>query len=122
MFETLVYAAESASSQNGGVTPEAGGGMAALMQFLPIIIIFILFYFMFIMPSRKEQKKHQEMLASLKVGDKIITSGGIIGVISKISDKDEVIQITSSESTKINIMRQYVSRKVEKPLETENKQ
>jgi len=121
MFETVLYAAEAVPAA-GGVAPDAGGGMAALMQFLPIIIIFILFYFMFIMPSRKEQKKHQEMLSALKVGDKIVTNGGIVGVISKISDKDEVIQITSSESTKLNIMRQYVSKKVEKPLETEPKQ
>jgi preprotein translocase subunit YajC len=54
------------------------------------------------------------MLAALKEGDKIVTTGGIVGIITKITDKDDVIQITVSESTKLNVLRPYITKKIEK--------
>jgi preprotein translocase subunit YajC len=114
MFTTLLYAAGEAAPAAGAAVPEAPSGLAAAMQFLPLVLIFVIFYFMFIMPARKEQKKTQEMLASLKEGDKVLTTGGIVGFITKMGDKDEVVQISAGEGVKINVMRAFISKKIEK--------
>lgn len=116
MFYSLLFAAETSS------TTSVMEGPSMLQAFLPLIIIFVLFYFMFIIPSKNEQKKHQEMLKSLKLGDKIITSGGIVGIIDKINENDDIIRIKSGENTLINIKRNYIASKIEKPVEgTEKK-
>ncbi|MCX7698897.1 MAG: preprotein translocase subunit YajC [Candidatus Goldbacteria bacterium] len=117
MFITLLFAAENVPTS----TPPVADGPSMLQAFLPLIIIFVLFYFMFIIPNKKEQKKHQEMLKSLKVGDKIITSGGIIGIIDKINDTEDIIRIKSGENTLINIKRNYIVTKLEKPSEEPEK-
>ena len=111
---TLLFAAGEAVPQAGAAPADGPTGMAAAMQFLPLVLIFVIFYFMFIMPARKEQKKTQEMLAALKEGDKVLTTGGIVGFITKIADKDDVVQITAGEGVKLNVMRSYISRKIEK--------
>ena len=57
----------------------AGGGAGMIMQFLPLILIFVIMYFLLIRPQRQKQKAHQEMVANLRRGDTIVTSGGLIG-------------------------------------------
>lgn len=99
--------------------PAAGAAAeqpSMIATFLPLVVIFVLFYFMFIMPQKKEQKKTQEMLAALKEGDKVVTAGGIVGIITKITDKEDQIQITSGEGTRLNVLRPYITKKVEKPV------
>ncbi len=114
MLTAILYAAE-------GAAPAAAAGAAEqpsmIQAFLPLIIIFVLFYFIILLPNKKEQKKHQEMLKSLKPGDKIITTGGIVGVIEKIIDAEDIIRIRTGESTLINMKRSFVSARVEKPAE-----
>tara|TARA_Y100000996_G_C22081320_1_gene461796 strand:+ start:54 stop:242 length:189 start_codon:yes stop_codon:yes gene_type:complete len=60
--------------------------MEAFGTFLPLILIFAVFYFLLIRPQQRKVKQHKEMLSNLKRGDKIITSGGIIGTINKVND------------------------------------
>jgi len=116
MFFLLLYAAETAPAAT-----HAAEGPSMLQAFLPLIIIFVLFYFMFIIPNKKEQKKHQEMLKSLKQGDKVITSGGIVGIIDKINESEDIIRIKSGENTLINIKRSHISAKIEKTTEEPGK-
>ena len=73
--------------------------MELIITFLPMILIF---YFMIIRPQKKQQKKMAEMLASLQVGDKIVTIGGVVGKITKIKD-DEVIVETGAGTDKSHI-------------------
>ena len=75
-----------------------------LGSFLPLILIFVIFYFMLIRPQKKQEKKTQQMRASLEVGDEIITVGGIIGTIVVIKDDHLVIE-TGSDRSKIRITR-----------------
>jgi preprotein translocase subunit YajC len=110
MFTTLLFAAETAVPAAGA----APGQPSMIASFLPLVLIFVVFYFMFIMPQRKEQKKLKEMMASLKVGDKVVTNAGIVGTISKILEKDDILAIKCGENTTINVIRAYVSRKIEK--------
>lgn len=64
----------------------AVGGAAGYMPIIWIVVMFAVFYFMLIRPQKKQEKKQKEMLASLQVGDKVITIGGICGKISKLKD------------------------------------
>lgn len=116
MFFSLLFAADTAPA-----AVPAAEGPSMLQAFLPLIIIFVLFYFMFIIPNKKEQKKHREMLKALKQGDKIITSGGIVGIIDKINDNEDIIRIRSGENTLINIKRSYIATKIEKTTEEPEK-
>ena len=76
--------------------------MEAFGTFLPLILIFVVFYFLLIRPQQRKVKQHKEMLSNLKRGDKIITSGGIIGTINKVSDNRELI-VEVSENVEIKI-------------------
>ena len=75
-----------------------------LGSFLPLILIFVIFYFMLIRPQKKQEKKTQQMRASLEVGDEIITVGGIIGIVVVVKDDYLVIE-TGSDRSKIRITR-----------------
>ena len=65
---------------------QATGGMGGLYGFLPLIFIFVIFYLLLIRPQQTKQKKWQEMLGTLKSGDKVVTSGGIKGTIIAVKD------------------------------------
>ena len=65
---------------------QAGGGMSGIVGFLPLLFIFAIFYLLLIRPQQLKQKKWQEMLETLKSGDKIVTSGGIKGTIIAVKD------------------------------------
>ena len=76
--------------------------MEGIGAFLPLILIFGVFYILLIRPQQKKVKLHKEMLNNLKKGDKIITSGGIIGKISKVNDNRELnVEISNEVEIKI---------------------
>ena len=72
----------------------SGSGFA---QFVPLILIFVIFYFFLIRPQQKRIKDHKAMVASLKRGDEVVTSGGIIGKIDKVLDDDKIDLIISDD-------------------------
>ena len=76
--------------------------MESIGAFLPLILIFGVFYLLLIRPQQKKVKQHREMLSNLKRGDKIITSGGIIGIVNKVADNKE-LQVQVSEDVEIKI-------------------
>ena len=76
--------------------------MESIGAFLPLILIFGVFYILLIRPQQKKVKQHREMLNNLKRGDKIITSGGIIGKINKVADNKE-LNINVAENVDIEI-------------------
>ena len=66
-------------------------------QFIPLILIFVIFYFFLIRPQQKKVKEHKAMVENLKKGDKVVTSGGITGTITRIVDNDKVeVEITDN--------------------------
>ena len=76
--------------------------MDQLGAFLPLILIFVVFYMLLIRPQQKKMKLHREMINNLKRGDKIITTGGIIGEISKVNDKKELfVEISDNIETQL---------------------
>ena len=76
--------------------------MESIGAFLPLILIFGVFYLLLIRPQQKKVKQHSEMLKNLRRGDKIITSGGIIGTINKVADNRE-LNVEVSENIEIKI-------------------
>ena len=72
----------------------SGSGFA---QFIPLILIFVIFYFFLIRPQQKKVKEHKLMVASLKRGDDVITSGGIVGKIDKVHEDDKLDLIISDD-------------------------
>ena len=77
--------------------------MEAFGTFLPLILIFAVFYFLLIRPQQRKVKQHKEMLSNLKRGDKIITSGGIIGTINKVADNRELTIEVEPDNVQLKI-------------------
>ena len=73
-------------------------------QFIPLILIFVIFYFFLIRPQQKKAKDHKLMVSNLKRGDKVVTSGGIVGTVERIVDNDK-IEILISENVVVEVIR-----------------
>jgi preprotein translocase, YajC subunit len=73
-------------------------------QFIPLILIFVIFYFFLIRPQQKKVKEHKTMVENLKRGDKIVTSGGIVGSIERIIDNEKV-EVLISDNVKVEVVR-----------------
>ena len=73
-------------------------------QFIPLILIFVIFYFFLIRPQQKKAKAHKDMVAALKRGDSVITSGGIYGTVERVMDNDK-IEVKISENVNIELVR-----------------
>ena len=82
-------------------------------QFIPLILIFVIFYFFLIRPQQKRVKDHKAMVASLKRGDEIITSGGIIGTIDRVMEDDR-IEVIIGENVKVQIIRSTITSLLKK--------
>ena len=88
----------------------SGQGFA---QFIPLILIFIIFYFFLIRPQQKRVKDHKTMVDSLKRGDEVITSGGIIGIVDRVMEDDR-IEVIIGENTKVQIIRSTITSLLKK--------
>jgi|TARA_Y200000002_G_scaffold336362_1_gene304462 preprotein translocase subunit YajC len=88
----------------------SGQGIA---QFIPLILIFIIFYFFLIRPQQKRVKDHKAMVESLKRGDEVITSGGIIGTVDRVMEDDRV-EVVICENTKVQIIRSTITSLLKK--------
>ena len=84
----------------------AQGQTSPIVSILPLILIGVVFYFLVFMPQRKRQKALQEMLANLKPGDKVITSGGIYGIVAGM--KDDRIQLKIADQVKIDVSKNAI--------------
>ena len=73
-------------------------------QFIPLILIFVIFYFFLIRPQQKKVKEHKLMVENLKRGDKVVTSGGIVGRIERVIDNEKV-EVLISDNVKVEIVK-----------------
>jgi len=105
----LVYAMGTGGT--GGGT--GGGGLGA---FLPLIIIFAIFYFLLIRPQQKKSKQHKQLLADLKKGDKVVSSGGLHGIITGLAD--DVVTVEISPKVRVKITRGSIAGVIRKSEST----
>ena len=89
-MKTFIYLAQAAPDQP-----------PMLMQFFPLIIIAVLFYFLLIRPQQKKQKEHQKLVTTIKTGDKVITSGGMHGIVANV--KESTILLKVADNVKIEM-------------------
>ena len=82
----------------------SGSGFA---QFIPLILIFVIFYFFLIRPQQKKAKEHKLMVASLKRGDEVVTSGGIVGKVERILGNDKV-ELLISENVTVQVVQSTI--------------
>ena len=82
----------------------SGSGFA---QFVPLILIFVIFYFFLIRPQQKKVKDHKLMVAALKRGDEVITSGGIVGIIERVHE-DDIIDLSISENVTVKVVKSTI--------------
>jgi len=90
----IAYAANGAAPQGG------------IVSFIPLILIFIIFYFLLIRPQQKKAKEHQVYLANLKKGDAVVTSGGLHGEITGLTDT--VVTLEIADNIRVKVSRQHI--------------
>ena len=89
----------------------SGSGFA---QFIPLILIFVIFYFFLIRPQQKRAKDHKAMVAALKRGDKVVTSGGIVGTVERILGEDK-LDLLISENVTVQVVQSTIQSILNKP-------
>jgi len=97
-------------------SPEGGSSLAGMIPF--VLIIFII-YFMMIRPQSKKAKQHSQMLTELKKGDKIVTIGGIFGVVLEVREKTFLVKV--SNNTDMEFLKSSIAEKFSDIKETDNK-
>jgi preprotein translocase subunit YajC len=85
----------------------AGGAESSLMSFLPLILMFAVLYFIMIRPQMKRQKEHRNMLAAMAKGDEVVTSGGLVGKVTKVTEG--YIGVEIAEGTEITVQKAAVT-------------
>jgi preprotein translocase subunit YajC len=94
----------------------AGGGLGGdgmLTGLLPIVLIFVVFWFLLIRPQQKRMKEHKALIANLRRGDKVVTGGGIIGIVTKVIDEGEV-EVEIAPEVKVRVARGTVTEVLNK--------
>ncbi len=84
-----------------------------LVSLVPIILIFVIFWLLLIRPQQKKQKEHQKLLTQLRKGDRVVTNGGMFGVISSMNEEKNIVVLRIAEDTKIEILKSSIAGKVE---------
>ncbi|MEI6054859.1 MAG: preprotein translocase subunit YajC [Lentisphaerota bacterium] len=92
--------------------PSGGGLQGMLVSFGPFILIIVVMYFLLFRSQSKKAKERQKMLGAIRAGDKVLTAGGIIGVV--VSVKEKTMSIKISENVKVEVMRSSVNGVLEK--------
>ena len=89
----------------------SGSGIA---QFIPLILIFVIFYFFLIRPQQKKVKEHKSMVAALKRGDEVVTSGGIVGKVERVLGDDKV-DLSITENVTVQVVQSTIQSLLNKP-------
>ncbi|MES2607483.1 MAG: preprotein translocase subunit YajC [Pseudomonadota bacterium] len=103
----------SAVASSPAATVPSAGGFDPI-QFLPMVLIFGVMYFLLIRPQQKKAKEHQATIAGIRKGDRVITSGGIIGVVHKVDSETEVT-VEIADNVNVRVLRATISSIVTKP-------
>lgn len=82
-----------------------GSGIESL---IPLILIFAIMYFLMIRPQQKKMKEHREMVAALRKGDQIVTSGGLIGKVTRVKEDNEV-EVQLAEGVKVRVVQNTIA-------------
>ena len=104
LFNLITDAYAMGPAPQGGAQ---GGAQGMIASLLPLILIFVVFYFLLIRPQQKKAKEHKQMLDSIKKGDKVVTAGGIYGVVESVGNNTVVLKI--AENVKVKFGKGFIS-------------
>jgi preprotein translocase subunit YajC len=88
---------------------------SALIQFLPLVLIFVVFYFLLIRPQQQKQKQHRTMLDALRRGDRVVTGGGIIGTVNRVTPGSDEIDVDIAQNVRVRVLRSTITSVLAKP-------
>lgn len=91
-----------------------GGAAAAFTSIVPFILIFAIMYFLLIRPQQRKVKEHQAMVAALRRGDEVVTSGGLVGKVTRVKDDSGEIEVEIAPTVKVRVIRSTVSQVLSK--------
>ncbi len=91
-----------------------GGGLGGIEPLIPLVLIFVVFYFLLIRPQQKKAKAHREMIAGLRRGDRVVTSGGIVGQVQRVIGDSE-LSVEIADGVRVRVMRAMIAELVSKP-------
>lgn len=97
-------------------TGAATGGVDMLTSFLPLVLIFVVFWFLMIRPQQKRMKEHRALVSAAKKGDKIVTNGGILGMISKAVDGENDVEVEIATGVKVRVLRSAIQEVLNRTL------
>lgn len=109
MLISSAFAQEVSSAAAGAAG--AAGPASGFASVLPLLLIFVVFYFLLIRPQQKRIKQHQEVIAAIKRGDKVLTGGGIIGTVTKV-EGDDTLLVEIAQGVVVKISRPTVANVV----------
>ena len=87
----------------------AGDPASTISSFIPLILIFVVFYFLMIRPQQKRAKDHKGMIDALRRGDRIVTNGGLVGLVTSVKPDDREIQVEIADGVRVKIMRDMIA-------------
>jgi preprotein translocase subunit YajC len=85
------------------------GGSDFFIQLVPILLMFVIFYLLLLRPQQQKMKMHREMVANLRRGDTVVTSGGIIGKVTKVRDDGNEIEVEIADNTRVRVVKGTVA-------------
>jgi preprotein translocase subunit YajC len=86
-----------------------GGSLSSLVQFAPLVLIFVVFYFLLIRPQQAQQKKLKARLSAIKRGDKVVTAGGIVGLVKKAAENASEVEVEIAPNVTVSIVRSTIT-------------
>lgn len=95
-------------------TAGGDGGSSMLIQLAPLVLIFIVFYFLIIRPQQKKMKDHKSLIDNLRRGDRVVTTGGIIGIVTKVTG-DREIGLEIADGVRVRAVRSMIAEVMAKP-------
>lgn len=93
-------------------SPQGGEGGSPFMMFVPIIMVFVVFYLLLIRPQQRKQREHQKLISELRKGERVVTNGGIFGIIADV--KEHIVVLRISEEVKIEVAKSAIATVIEK--------
>ncbi|KJV69517.1 preprotein translocase subunit YajC [Candidatus Neoehrlichia procyonis] len=102
MFFSEAFATSASSTSATGIG-------ASIAGFVPLVLIFVVFYFLIIRPQQKKIKEHAKLLDSIKKGDKVVISGSILGVVSKVDTANQHFFIEIADGIEVKVLKSSIS-------------
>ena len=87
----------------------AAGGTDMILQFVPFILIFVIMWFLIIRPQQRRVRAHQEMIKNVRRGDTVVTSGGIIGKVTKVAEDSADVEVEIADGVRVKVARAMIS-------------